>query len=197
MARLAPLPVGSVPELNDIFEKIKASGHYIPNSQLILQRKPKIVRALRALNAAVFDPEGEVSIGFKRLLAYVASRTAGCQYCMAHNAGGSLKSGVKDEKLAAVWEFRSSPLFDEKERVALEFAIAAAAQPNDVSDELFEKMKRYWGEGQIVEIAALIAYFGFMNRFNDTMATPLEDEPIEVAEKHIAKHGWKIGKHRA
>jgi len=197
MTRLAPLPVGSAPELNDIFEKIKASGHYIPNSQLILQRKPKIVRALRALNAAVFDPEGEVSVGFKRLLAYVASRTAGCFYCMAHNAGGSLKSGIKDEKLAAVWEFRSSPLFDEKERVALEFAIAAAAQPNDVSDELFDSMKRHWSEGAIVEITALIAYFGFMNRYNDTMATPLEDEPIHVAEKHIAAHGWSIGKHKA
>jgi alkylhydroperoxidase family enzyme len=114
---------------------------------------------------------------------------------MAHNAGGSLRSGIKDEKLAAVWEFRTSPLFDEHERVALEFAIAAASQPNDVTDELFDRMKRHWSEGEIVEITALIAYFGFMNRFNDTMATPLEDEPIEVAEKHIAQHGWKLGKH--
>ena len=116
---------------------------------------------------------------------------------MAHNAGGSLRSGIKDEKLAAVWEFRTSPLFDARERVALEFAIAAAAQPNDVSDELFARMKQHWSEGEIVEITALIAYFGFMNRFNDTMATPLEEEPIHVAEKHIAKHGWKLGKHQA
>ena len=116
---------------------------------------------------------------------------------MAHNAGGSLRSGIKDEKLAAVWEFRTSPLFDERERVALEFAIAAASQPNDVTDELFDRMKRHWSEGEIVEIAALIAYFGFMNRFNDTMATPLENEPAGIAEKHIAAHGWKIGKHRA
>ena len=115
---------------------------------------------------------------------------------MAHNAGGSLRSGIKEEKLAAVWEFRTSPQFDDRERVALEFAIAAASQPNDVSDELFARMKQHWSEGEIVEIASLIAYFGFMNRFNDTMATPLEDEPAEVAEKHIAAHGWKIGKHR-
>lgn len=195
MTRLAPLPVGAVPEVKEIFEKIQASGQYIPNSQLILQRKPKILRALRGLSAAVFDPEGEVSVGFKRLLAYVASRTAGCYYCMAHNAGGMLKAGIQDEKLAAVWEFRSSPLFSEKERVALEFAIAAAAQPNDVSDELFARMKQHWSEGEIVEITALIAYFGFMNRYNDTMATPLEDQPIEVAQKHIARHGWKPGKH--
>jgi hypothetical protein len=80
MTRLAPLPVGSVPELNDVFDHIKASGHYIPNSQLILQRKPKILRALRELNGAVFDPQGEVSVGFKRLVAYVASRTHGCHY---------------------------------------------------------------------------------------------------------------------
>lgn len=94
-----------------------------------------------------------------------------------------------------MWEFRTSPLFDERERVALEFAIAAAAQPNDVTDELFARMKRHWSEGEIVEITAVIAYFGFMNRFNDTMATPLEDEPIAVAEKHITRHGWKLGKH--
>jgi alkylhydroperoxidase family enzyme len=114
---------------------------------------------------------------------------------MAHNAGGSLRSGIKDEKLAAVWEFRTSPLYTDAERVAIEFAIAAASQPNEVTDELFSRMKQHWSEGQIVEITSLIAYFGFMNRFNDTMATPLEEEPIEVAERHIAVHGWKLGKH--
>ena len=115
---------------------------------------------------------------------------------MAHNAGGSLRSGIKDEKLAAVWEYKTSQLFTDAERVAIDFAIAAASQPNDVTDELFDQMKKYWSEGQIVEITSLIAYFGFMNRFNDTMATPLEEEPAEIAEKHIAAHGWKIGKHR-
>lgn len=114
---------------------------------------------------------------------------------MAHNAGGSLRSGVKDEKLAAIWEYRTSPLFSDAERVAIEFAIAAAAQPNDVSDALFERMKQHWSEGQIVEIVALVAFFGFMNRYNDTMATPLEHEAITTAEKHIAAHGWKLGKH--
>jgi alkylhydroperoxidase family enzyme len=115
---------------------------------------------------------------------------------MAHNAGGSLRSGIEDEKLAAVWENKTSPLFTDAERVAIEFAIAAASQPNEVTDQLFDRMKKHWSEGEIVEIASLIAYFGFMNRFNDTMATPLEEEPTEIAEKHIAAHGWHIGKHR-
>lgn len=80
MARLEPLPPGAIPEVADIFEKITAGGHYIANSQLILQRKPAILRALRALSAAVMDPSGEVSLGMKRLLAYVVSRVHGCHY---------------------------------------------------------------------------------------------------------------------
>lgn len=114
---------------------------------------------------------------------------------MAHNAGGSLQQGIDEKKLAAVWEYKTSPLFSDAERVALDLVIAAASQPNDVTDALFDRVKRYWTEGQIVEIVALVSYFGFMNRFNDTMATPLEEEPIEVAEKHIAQHGWELGKH--
>jgi alkylhydroperoxidase family enzyme len=114
---------------------------------------------------------------------------------MAHTAGAALRLGIDGKKLEAVWEFRTSPLFEERERTALEFAIAAAAQPNDVSDELFGKLKRHWSESEIVEIAAVVALFGFMNRWNDTMATPLEAEPIEVGESHLARDGWSVGKH--
>ena len=114
---------------------------------------------------------------------------------MAHNAGGSLQQGIAADKLAQVWEYPTSPLFPEAEKVAIEFAIAAASQPNDVTDELFERMKRHWDEGQIVEITALISYFGFMNRWNDTMATPLEQEPQEVGAQYLAPHGWSVGKH--
>ena len=80
MPRLAPLPIDAVAELAPIFRKMQESGTYVPNSQLIMQRKPQLVKAIRQLAAAVFDPEGEVSVGFKRLLAYVAARTHGCHY---------------------------------------------------------------------------------------------------------------------
>jgi len=114
---------------------------------------------------------------------------------MAHNAGGSLQQGITEEKLGAVWEYRTSALFTEAERAALDLAVGAGAQPNAVTDEMFDRMKQHWTEGQIVEIVALVSFFGFMNRYNDTMATPLEDEPIAVAERHIAQHGWQLGKH--
>ena len=80
MPRLAPLRIDAVPEIKEIFAQQQASGNYVPNSQLIMQRKPQLVKAIRQLGAAVFDPEGEVNIGFKRLLAYVVARTHGCHY---------------------------------------------------------------------------------------------------------------------
>jgi len=193
--RLAPLPVGHAPELKESFEFSRKSLGFVPNSMLIMQRKPKLVKAFSQLSQAIWDPNSEVDRGFKRLVGHVASRAAGCAYCMAHTAEGSLHYGIEERKLAAVWEYRTSPLFTEAERIALDFALAAASVPNDVTDEMFAEMRKHWSENQIVEIAAVVAYFGFLNRWNDTMGTPLEPEPIAAGEKYLAPHGWKVGKH--
>jgi uncharacterized peroxidase-related enzyme len=193
--RIAPLPAEHTPELKDAFEAMAKNLGFVPNSMLILQRRPKIARALSQLTASIWAADGEVERGFKRLVAHVASRAAGCRYCMAHTAGGALHFGIEEQKLAAVWEFRTSPLFTEAERVALDFAVAAASVPNGVTDAMFAGMRKHWTENQIVEIVAVIATFGFLNRWNDTMATPLEDEPMSVGRKFLAPQGWSAGKH--
>jgi uncharacterized peroxidase-related enzyme len=194
-ARIAPLPPEHSPALKEAFERMAKNLGFVPNSMLILQRKPKIVQAMAQLTAAIWEPDGEVGRDFKRLVAHVASRAAGCQYCMAHTAGGALLFGVDPQKVEAVWDFRSSPLYSEAEKAALDFAVAAASQPNGVTDEMFADMRRHWSETEIVEIAAVVAAFGFLNRWNDTMGTPLEEEPLHVGEKYLAAHGWNAGKH--
>lgn len=78
--RLAPLPLDAVPELKDAFRTYVKILGFVPNSVLIMQRKPKLVQALSQLAAAVWDPESEVPVGFKRLLAHVASKAHGCHY---------------------------------------------------------------------------------------------------------------------
>ncbi len=193
--RIEPLPPEHSPELKEQFEAMRRNLGFIPNSILIMQRKPKLAKALAQLTAAVWDPDSRVGRGFKRVIAHVASRAAGCQYCMAHTAGGALHFGVEDEKLAAVWDYQTSPLYSAAERAALDFALAAATVPNEVTDEMFAEMRKHWTEEQIVEIVGVIALFGFLNRWNDTMATPLEDEPIQVGEKFLARGGWTPGKH--
>jgi len=195
--RLLPLPSEHSPELQDQFEAMRKNLGFIPNSILIMQRRPKLAKALAQMTAAVWDPEGKVDRGFKRVIAHVASRAAGCQYCMAHTAGGALHFGIEDKKLAAVWEYQTSPLYSAAERTTLDFAIAAASVPNTVTDDMFAELRKHWTEEQIVEIVGVISLFGFLNRWNDTLATPLEDEPIAIGEQFLASHGWSPGKHGA
>lgn len=196
MARIEPLAIDLHPvELKPAFDQYKRSLGFVPNSVLIMQRRPKMVQALAQLAAVVWDPESSVDLGFKRLISHVASRASGCRYCMAHTAGGALHLGVDPAKLEAIWSYSSSPLYSEAERVALDFSLAAASVPNAVDDELFAKMRLHWSDDEIVEITGVISLFGFMNRWNDTMATPLEQEPQKVGEQYLESHGWSTGKH--
>ena len=94
-----------------------------------------------------------------------------------------------------MWTYATSPLYDARERVALDFALAAAAQPNAVTDELFARLRLHWTDVQIVEILGVVAMFGFLNRWNDSMATPLEAAPIAVASKAAGDRGFDLGKH--
>ena len=194
--RLQPLAIDRTPELKEHFEAVGRNLGFVPNSVLIMQRKPKVVKAFSQMAAAVWDPESKVDRGLKRLIAHVASRAAGCQYCMAHTIEGAALFGVEEKKLAAIWDYQSSPLYSEAERAALDFAFAASVVPNAVSDEHFAELRKHWSEEQIVEIVATISLFGFLNRWNDTMGTPLEDKPLAAGDKFLVRGGWTPGKHR-
>jgi uncharacterized peroxidase-related enzyme len=193
--RLAPLPVETSPDMKDQFELMKRNLGFVPNSLLIMQRRPKMAKAFAAMTASIWDPEATVDRRLKRLIAHVSSRAAGCQYCMAHTAGGALLFGLDEKKLEAVWDYQTSPLYSAAERAALDLAVAASTVPNSATDEMFLELRKHWTEDEIVEIVGVISLFGFLNRWNDTMATPLEEEPIAVGEKYLASHGWSVGKH--
>ncbi len=195
MPRLQPLPPETTPELKAYFDFFLGTLGFTPNSVLTMQRKPRLVQAFAQLNGAVMDPAGEVDLGFRRLIGHLASKAAGCLYCQAHTLLGAHNFGISQDKLADVWNYAYSPLYDERERVALDFALAAAAQPNAVTDELFERLRAHWSESEIVEILGVVAMFGFLNRWNDSMATPLEAVPAQIAQKALGGQGWSSGKH--
>jgi uncharacterized peroxidase-related enzyme len=195
MAHMDPLPKETHPELANAFATFERILGFVPNSLLTMQRKPQIVEGFEVLTQAVMDPAGEVDPGFKRLLAHVASRAAGCQYCQAHSLVAAGLRGVGDEKLAALWDYPTSPLFSEAERAALDFALAAGAAPNGVSADHFARLRLHWSDDQIVEMLAAVCLYGFLNRWNDTMATDLEETPRATGERYLSRIGWDGGKH--
>ncbi len=197
MTRISPLKREDHPDLDEkFFKPYEASRGYVPNSNLVMARKPKMLAAFRALNAAVFDAGNSVPAGLLALVGNIASQAAGCMYCIAHTANNAGIRGVDAEKVAALWEYETSPLFDESERAALKFAQAAASVPNMVTDEDVEAVKGHFGEDGAVEILGVVAWYGFLNRWNDSLATDLEEAAFDKASKTLASTGWDAGKHR-
>jgi alkylhydroperoxidase family enzyme len=194
--RLDPLPPEHSPELKEQFDSFFKSLGFVPNSVLTMQRKPKLVRAFVAMQGAIWDPESKVDRGFKRILAHLASRTAQDEYSMAHTASGALHFGVDEQKLLAAKDYKASALYTPAEKAALDIAVAAGAVPNAVTDAMFAELRKHWSEEQIVEIVSAVAMAGFLARWNTTMATPLEDEGVEIGEKYLGAQGWTGGVHR-
>jgi alkylhydroperoxidase family enzyme len=196
MTRITPLWREEEPELDEkFFKPYEASRGYVPNSNLVMARKPKILEAFRNLNAAVFDAGNVVPAGLLALVGNIASQAAGCMYCVAHTANNAGIRGVAADKVAALWEYETSPLFSEAERAALRFAQAAASVPNMVTDEDAAAVVAHFGQDGAVEILAVVSWYGFLNRWNDSLATELEDVAFDKASKALAETPWDAGKH--
>ena len=194
MPHIDPLPWEANPQFRERFQHYQDSRGFVPNSILTMSRRPAIAEAFMSLNKAVLY-EGTVPEELKMLVSLVTSQASGCRYCQAHMANLASIYRASDEKIRAVWEFETSPLFSPAERAALRLGYRAALVPNEATAADFDELKRYFDEGQIVEIVGTIALFGYLNRWNDTMGTTLEPRAIEVASRAIADMGWQAGKH--
>lgn len=190
-----PISTINNPELEELVKFFNETLGFCPNSVLTMQRRPEIARAFIELNKAVMQNHGRITSALKRLIAYISSNAAGCRYCQAHTIRAAERYGAEKEQLENIWEFRSHPAFNEAERAALNFAIAASSVPNSVDNEISADLRKHWDEGEIVEILAVISLFGYLNRWNDSMGTQLEDEAISSGKKFLEKKGWNVGKH--
>ncbi|HAP59371.1 MAG TPA: peroxidase [Cytophagales bacterium] len=170
---------------------------FTPNSLFTMMHRPAIATAFKALNTAGWENHGRVTSPLKRLIGYLTSKVAGCMYCQAHTIRAAARYGSEQDKLDHIWEYSTYPAFSEAERAAFDLAVAASSIPNAVDDAISENMRKHWNEGEIVEIMGVIALFGYLNRWNDSMGTQLEEPAAEDGEKYLsAPTGWSRGKHQ-
>lgn len=194
---VSPINPQDNPEAQETATFYEETLGFTPNSIFTMMHRPHIADALRALNTAVMDNHGRVTSSLKRLIGYIASKTAGCMYCQAHTIRAAVRYGSEQDKLDHIWEYATYPAFTESERAAFDLAVAASSVPNSVDDRIAENMRRHWDEGEIVEIMAVIALFGYLNRWNDSMGTQLEEPAAEDGDQLLSKPtGWNRGKHQ-
>ncbi len=183
-----------LPGLEPLFEMVEASMGFVPNSMFTMAHWPELLQAFGTLGGTILNT-GEVDAGLKQLVAFVSSNASGCRYCQAHTSHSAVKRGVTREKLQAAFDFESSDKFTEAERAALRVALYGGISPNGVEAEHIKLLESHFTAKQIVEIVAVIALFGFLNRWNDTLATTIEDQPLEFAISQLGDNGWTPGKH--
>ncbi len=195
MPRITPLPADEVTHLKPQFDATELILGFVPNSAPTMARVPGLLEGFQAVGAAVFLNSG-VDPALLQMVAQIASTASGCRYCQAHTAAGANRLGVTEEKLAELWLWETSEHFDDAERAALRLAFHAASVPNTTTDEHVDELRNHFDDNQIAGLVGVIALFGFLNRWNDTMATELEDEADGFASRVLAAGGWEPGRHR-
>lgn len=169
---------------------------FTPNSLFTMMHRPRIARAFLEMNQSVMENKGRITSSLKRELAYLSSMTAGCRYCEAHAIRAADRYGSEQDRLHNIWDYKTYGAFTDGERAIFDFAIAASQVPNAVTDDIADNLRAHWDEGEIVEILGVVALFGYLNRWNDSMGTQLEDPAAEDGNKYLGVKGWNRGKHQ-
>ncbi|CAI8333580.1 MAG: Uncharacterised protein [Hyphomonas sp. TMED17] len=192
MTRLTAASQAQLDANTDLLKMASAAMGFQANSLRIMARRPAILKGFMALSAAILGPDGLIDARLRQMIAHVTSKAAGCKYCQAHTAHSAVHRGFSTEKIEALWAFESHPLFSPAERAALQLAQAAGSVPNQATDEDFRQLELYYSGDEIAEIVAVIALFGFLNRWNDTLATDIEDSPLAFAEADLKHSDFTI-----
>lgn len=195
MPLISPINI-SDPEVQELVNFFNETLGFCPNSVLTMQIRPEIAKNFVQLNMAVMENHGELTSEFKRLIAFVSSNTAGCRYCQAHTIRAAERYGSSQERLKNVWNFENHDAFSLAEKAALRFAQEASSIPVNINKATEKELKSYWSDGDVVEMMGVISLFGFLNRWNDVMATSLEDDAKNSAAEYLNQISWTAGKHQ-
>ncbi len=181
------------PELRHTLGHFMTTLGFVPNSLLTMQRVPAIAKAVvpstsglqsrrprRSRTQATRRPHGELR--------------RGCQYSKAHTTVSATRQASPTRRWrrsTSHQRARCSPTASGLRSTSLE----AASLPNGVTDDSYKALARHWTDDEIVEILGVVCMFGVFNRWNDSMATPLEAEPIARAGALLGDADWNVGKH--
>jgi 4-carboxymuconolactone decarboxylase len=115
-------------------------------------------------NTAIRKP-GALENRIRNLCELQGAAMIGCEFCVDLGSQICRNSGFSDEELLAISRYTSSELFDEREKVALDYTVAVMRTPVEVTDELFAQLQEHFTTEQIVELTALLTLVN-LDRFN-------------------------------
>jgi 4-carboxymuconolactone decarboxylase len=133
-----------------------------------LARAPRLLVSYGLFEAAIAS-QHRVPERLKALAELKAATMTTCEYCIDIGSSIARSSGVTDEELLALPRYRDSDVFDEREKLVMDYAVAMSRTPVEVSDELFARLRTFLDERQLVELTQVIALENMRGRFNHAL----------------------------
>jgi len=141
---------------------------------LLWGRLPRSFLALTLLYRSIDRDSSPLDAELRSLVQVRISQINWCTFCVDLNSAAALERHSTPEKLAALPQHASSPIFSDRERVALAYAEAVTDPARRVDDALFAQLRRHFPEQEIVELTALIAFQNMSSKFNAALGIPAQ-----------------------
>jgi uncharacterized peroxidase-related enzyme len=162
--------------LQPIYDRFLQERGNVPYFFRTVAHRPEIMQTMAAHMKAVLST-GTLSTKLKELVVVRTSQLNCTAYCLASHTAIALKLGWTPEDLEALKNWRGSARFSEAEQEAIHLAEVMTLQSHDFTDEDMARLRRFYSEGEVVELMASIGLFNYFNRFNNM----LRMEPTQPA----------------
>jgi len=158
----------AAPEVQEVFDKMAERTGKVPNMFAAMAHRPDVLKAFLPLYKMIIN-QGTVEAKYKELAYLRASMVNGCEYCTRAHSASSKRAGVTAEQIAALPFYKRSPLFDEKEKATILYADRVTRAATTIRAAELEDLRKFYDEGQIVELTLAVCMANFTNRFNDAL----------------------------
>ena len=149
--------------LGDLFAHIMAKRGHLLNIHQVVAHSPKMLRAQAAYTSALRE-ESTLPRDLQELLIMRAAQVNKSQYEQTVHRPIAIACGMPAAKLDALVDWRSSTLYEARERAALAFVDQAAAS-GEVDDAVFAAALEHFSSREIVDLTALVGWYVGNSRF--------------------------------
>lgn len=171
--RVSVKPIRSYPfYLRPFFWNQRRKYGQVLESALLWARSPKLFIGVALLYGMIDRRSSPIDPPLRSLVTVRVSQINDCPFCVDINSATLLKRGVSVEKIEALQVWRECQLFDERERVVLEYTEAMTISDKRVDDSMLERLRAYFDEDGIIELSALIGFQNMSSKFNSALGVP-------------------------
>jgi uncharacterized peroxidase-related enzyme len=160
-------------DAREVFTKMEERGSAILNLHRALANTPNGLRNFMRLgNSLLFH--GVLPPALRELAILCVAQMTGASYEWAHHVPIARQVGVREEQIAGLMAWRTSPHFDKRERAVLDYAehvTSAVAAP----DEVFREARAHLSEAEVVELTLVAGYWSMVARL--LVALQIDVEP--------------------